>query len=89
MENSNFLYSFNNDWGWFVDIEAQEKRKPTRYKYYSYKQNLPTIPEETKSNTSKKIYVGEDDGDDDPKRPHSLGFIGCVIFIIIVCIYFL
>ena len=88
MENSNFLYSLNNDWGWFIDIEAQEKRKPTRYKYYSYKQNLPTIPEETKSNTSTKIYVGDDYGDD-PKRSHSLGFICCIIIMLIVCIYFL
>jgi hypothetical protein len=88
MENSNFIYSFNNQWGWFVDIESQDNRKPIRYKYNSYKPSLPTIQEI--SNTDPKKYIKNYDGDeDDPNRDYSVGFICCFVLIIIVCIYFL
>ena len=90
MENSNFLYDFNNGYGWFVDIESQEKSNPTRYKYNLYNPNLPTIPEETKKNNLNKIYDdGEDERGEKPNKTHSLGFICCIISIIMLYIYFL
>jgi hypothetical protein len=63
MDDSTPDYSINNEWGWFVDIEAQTYKKTIKYKPYSYKSSLPPIKESScnKSLSNLTDMYGFDD----------------------------
>lgn len=92
MEKSDYTYSLNNDWGWFVDIEDSltKSYKPPKFKYYSYKKTLPTIKELSRNKSINKLseLYSPGDDDDEPKKRKSFKFI-CYIVIFVIIIFYL